>query len=142
MERLRTLFILCPLIFSGCTNVAGDITRSIHHLPSSSLSSDTLFAAAGHFFTNLGYQCDSNHQATRFRCTKALRDVYIHQTRAVVQIYPGDAEVTHHSLFTTRWDEGLIPGEFISSEFTNPDVAAFCDYLREDELGLCRSGDE
>ncbi|MDX1757084.1 MAG: hypothetical protein R3175_13565 [Marinobacter sp.] len=41
---------------------------------------------------------------------------------------------------TTRWDESLIPGEFIPSEFTNPDVEAFCAYLLEERLGVCRPG--
>lgn len=72
-------------------------------------------------------------------CAKALRDLYIHQTRAVVEIYPGDDEGSRYTLVTTRWDEGLIPGEFISSEFTNADVEAFCGYLREQQLGICRS---
>lgn len=60
-------------------------------------------------------------------CAKALRDLYIHQTRAVVEIYPGDDEGSRYTLVTTRWDEGLIPGEFISSEFTNAESRRFVD---------------
>jgi len=73
-----------------------------------------------------------------FAAVKNLRDIYIHQTHAVVEIFPGD-DGSNPLLVTTRWDEGLIPGEFISSEFSNPDVVAFCDYLVQAKLAVCRN---
>lgn len=139
MKKPRLLLILLPLVLSGCTNVAGDITRTIHALPASTLNNDTLFSAASEFFSREGYQCIPERDANRFRCSREMRDLYIHQTRAVVQIFPDGDEGLSYTLVTTRWDEGLIPGELISSDFTNPDVAAFCTYLQEQEVGHCRS---
>ncbi|MBL1272130.1 MAG: hypothetical protein COB25_006750 [Oceanospirillales bacterium] len=138
MKNFKSLMILSLSLIAGCTNVASDLGRSIHPAPSSALNTDTLFSAASDFFAEVGYQCNTNYEPTSLHCSKALRDLYIHQTQAVVQIYPGDDEAHPHTLVTTRWDEGLLPGEFISSEFTNPDVKAFCEYLRAQALGLCR----
>ncbi len=122
----------------GCTNVASDAARTIHPAPSSSLAAETLFSVAGEFFSVKGYQCDTRRDPKALYCTKELRDLYIHQTRSVVQVYRGDGDAHPHTLVADRWDEGLIPSEFISNEFTNPDVADFCEYLRAQALGSCR----
>ncbi|MBR9872436.1 MAG: hypothetical protein GYB26_14975 [Gammaproteobacteria bacterium] len=135
--KLNVLVVLSLLLMAGCTNIAKDAARTIHPASSSSLTTDTLFSVTSEFLSGKGYQCDSRHDPSALRCTKELRDLYIHQTQAVVQIYPRD-ETYPHTLVTSRWDEGLIPGEFISSEFTNPDVKAFCEYLEAQALGSCR----
>ena len=135
---LRALMLLCLSLVAGCTNVAGDAARTIYPAAESALDTDTLFAVARSFFTDAGYQCDSEREFPALHCSKALRDLTVHQTHAVVQIFRDDDEVRSHTLVTTRWDEGLIPGEFISSEFTNPDVKAFCEYLKVQVLGECR----
>ncbi len=138
MTRLKALLFLPLLAISGCTNVAGDAVRTIYPAAESALDSDTLFAVARSFFVDVGYQCDSEREFPALHCSKALRDLTVHQTHAVVQIFPDEGEARTHTLVTTRWDEGLIPGEFISSEFTNPDVKAFCEYLKAQALGDCR----
>lgn len=140
MNKLKALLILSLIVLAGCTNVTGDVSRTINQPPSSSLNSDTLFSAASDFFVRAGYECTDDGESGRFRCSKALRDLYIHQTRAVVEIYPGDDKDSSYLLVTTRWDEGLIPSEFISSDFTNSDVEGFCEHLRADRLGFCRPG--
>lgn len=124
--------------FAGCTNVAADVTRSLEPLSADPLNRAALFSSANAFFTDAGYQCKLASDTEDFRCRKDLRDIYIHQTHAVVEIFPGD-DGGNPLLVTTRWDEGLIPGEFISSEFSNPDVAAFCDYLAQAKLAVCRN---
>jgi len=138
ITNLKALFLLPLLAITGCTNVAGDAARTIYPAAESALDTGTLFAVARNFFTDAGYQCDSEREFPALHCSKALRDLYVHQTHSVVQIFRDDDEVRSHTLVTTRWDEGLIPGEFISSEFTNPDVKAFCDYLKAQVLGECR----
>lgn len=138
MHKINVLVVLSLSFIAGCTNVASDSARTIHPAPSSSLKEDTLFAVASEFFSEEGYQCDTRHDPSALYCAKELRDLYIHQTQSVVQIYPGDGEARPHTLVADRWDEGLIPGEFISSEFTNPDVKAFCEYLQAQALGSCR----
>ncbi|WP_228339781.1 hypothetical protein [Marinobacter sp. F3R08] len=129
-------------LIAGCTNVAGDVTRTIHPAPSSALDTGTLFSVASEFFTRAGYQCVTRDDPGALRCTRELRDLYIHRTLAEVQIYPGDESGYPHTLVTSRWDEGLVPGEFISNEFTNPDVKAFCEYLRAQALGRCQAINE
>ena len=138
VNTFRVLMLLLLSLIAGCTNVASDVARTIHPAPSSALSTSTLFAIASEFFTGEGYQCVTRDDPSALRCTKELRDFYIHQTQAEVQVYPGD-ELYSHTLVTSRWDEGLIPGEFISSEFTSPDVKAFCDYLTAQTVGSCRA---
>lgn len=137
MYKFKTLVVIFLLLIVGCTNITSDVARTIHPAPSSSLQASKLFSAASGFFTEAGYQCNAYHDPSALRCAKELRDLYIHQTQAVVQIYPRD-EAYPYTLVTSRWDEGLIPGEFISSEFTNPDVKAFCEYLQAQALGSCR----
>lgn len=138
VNKFLVLVISLLSFIAGCTNMAGDVARSIHPAPSSALDENTLFSVASEFFIGEGYECDATHDPSTLRCVKELRDLYIHQTQAVVQIYPGD-KAHPHTLVTSRWDEGLIPGEFVSSEFTNSDVAAFCEYLQAQVLGRCRS---
>ena len=138
MKISNGLLLLATLLVSGCTNVAGDVTRTLEPLSADPLNRAALFSRASEFFTDAGYQCRSASDTEDFRCRKDLRDIYIHQTHAVVEIFPGDDE-ENPLLVTTRWDEGLIPGEFISSQFSNPDVAAFCDYLAQATLAVCRN---
>ena len=137
MKFSKVFLLLLPAIFSGCTNVAGDVARTLEPLSADPLNRAALFSSANAFFTDAGYQCRSTSDTENFRCRKDLRDIYIHQTHAVVEIFPGD-DGGNPLLVTTRWDEGLIPGEFISSEFTNPDVTAFCEYLQAQAVGSCR----
>lgn len=129
---------LSLLMLSGCTNVTGDVARTLNPVSSAPLNRAALFSSANAFFTDAGYQCKLASDTEDFRCRKDLRDIYIHQTHAVVEIFPGD-DGGNPLLVTTRWDEGLIPGEFISSQFSNPDVAAFCDYLAQAKLAVCRN---
>jgi len=138
MKISNGLLLLATLLVSGCTNVAGDVTRTLEPLSADPLNRAALFSSANAFFTDAGYQCRSTSDTEDFRCRKDLRDIYIHQTHAVVEIFPGD-DGGNPLLVTTRWDEGLIPGEFISSQFSNPDVAAFCDYLAQAKLAVCRN---
>jgi hypothetical protein len=137
MKIPKVYFLFLPAIFSGCTNVAGDVARTLEPLSADSLNRAALFSSANVFFTDAGYQCQLASETEDFRCRKDLRDIYIHQTHAEVEIFPGD-DGGNPLLVTTRWDEGLIPGEFISSQFSNPDVAAFCDYLAQAKLAVCR----
>ncbi|WP_323751440.1 hypothetical protein [Marinobacter sp.] len=137
MNKFTVLLMLSLSFIAGCTNITSDAARTIHPAPSSSLTADTLFSVTSEFFSGKGYQCDTRHHPNALRCAKELRDLYIHQTQSVVQIYLGDGEQWPHTLVTSRWDEGLIPGEFISSEFTNSDVKAFCEYLDAQALGSC-----
>ena len=138
MKISNGLLLLATLLVSGCTNVAGDVTRTLEPLSADPLNRAALFSSANAFFTDAGYQCRSTSDTEDFRCRKDLCDIYIHQTHAVVEIFPGD-DGGNPLLVTTRWDEGLIPGEFISSQFSNPDVAAFCDYLAQAKLAVCRN---
>lgn len=138
MKPYKALAILSLLFSAGCTNIAGDAPRSIYPEQSSLSDADALFSIADDFFKNAGYQCRADQEVRSLRCSRALRDLYIHQTTAVVQVFPEDGGTGVYTLVTTRWDEGLIPGEFISSEFTNPDVKAFCEYLSEEALGYCQ----
>lgn len=139
VRSFRVLTLLLLSLIAGCTNIAKDVSQTIHPTSSSVLSTSTLLSVGSEFFTGKGYQCVIRDDHSALRCTKELRDLYIHQTQAEVQIYPGDGNVYPHTLVTSRWDEGLIPGEFISSEFTNPDVKAFCEYLMAQSLGSCRA---
>ena len=138
VNKFQVLVIPLLSLIAGCTNMAGDVARTIHPAPSSALDENTLFSVASEFFIGKDYECDARHDLSTLRCAKELRDLYIHQTQAVVQIYPGDDVAYPHTLVTSRWDEGLIPGEFISSEFTNSDVTAFCEYLQAQAVGSCR----
>ncbi|WP_227519464.1 hypothetical protein [Marinobacter sp. ANT_B65] len=138
MNKLKILMVLLLSLIAGCTNIAYDVGRTIHPVPSSVLDRNTLFSVASEYFIGKGYQCDTSRDPGALYCVRELRDLYIHQTQAVVQIYPGDGEEHPYALATSRWDEGLIPGEFISGEFTSPDVKAFCEYLQAQAVGSCR----
>lgn len=139
MKKQYLLFILMSVLVSGCTNVASDITRNIERIPPPPLEPSALFSTANGFFANAGYQCRVDDEYPILRCTKELRDLYVHQTTAVVEIFPGDEKEVGYILITERWDEGLIPGEFIAGNFRNDDVANFCGYLREEGLAVCRA---
>ncbi|ENO12750.2 hypothetical protein J057_15170 [Marinobacter nanhaiticus D15-8W] len=142
LKTLRGLVCPCLLVLGGCTNVAGDVARIIE-LPSASPSgSKALFSIASNFFVSAGYDCGAEVRPDQFRCSKNLRDLYIHQTKAVVEIYPANDEDDSYTLVTNRWDEGLIPGELVSGTFSNADVEAFCQFLLEEEIGECRTGSE
>ena len=131
------LFLLSLSVLSGCTNVTGDTPRTISSQHQEPLNTERLFAAAETFFSEAGYRCSSDAGAGRFRCSRALRDLYIHQTTAEVKIYPADEEDRGHRVIATRWDEGLIPGELIANTYANDDVEAFCAYLASEKLGRC-----
>ncbi len=135
---MHLLFIFSLPFFSSCTNVSGDVIKTLEPLSDPPVNYVALLSEANNFFSDAGYQCKLASDTEDFRCRKDLRDVYIHQTHAVVEIFPGD-DGGNPLLVTTRWDEGLIPGEFISSEFSNPDVVAFCDYLVQAKLAVCRN---
>lgn len=137
MTKFRMLLMLSLALTAGCTNVTTDVVRTIYPAPAASLDKQTLFSVAGDFFAGLGYQCAVERDNRVLNCSRELRNLYIHQTRAEVLVFPDNEAPTHH-LFTNRWDTGLIPGELISDEFTNPDVEAFCDYLKAQALGECR----
>lgn len=138
--------LLSPIVLSlvtiGCTNVAGDKVHRIAPVavvPSERASSvdssdnpDTgLFASAAAFFNGAGYQCRSQSEGETLRCSKLLRDSWLHQTRAVVQIFRDGPPTGSYTLVSSRWDEGFIPSEFLPGEFRNADVPAFCQYLNE-----------
>ena len=131
------LFLLSLSVLSGCTNVTGDTPRTISSQHQEPLNTERLFAAAETFFSEAGYRCSSDAGAGQFRCSRALRDLYIHQTTAEVNIYPADEEDRGHRVIATRWDEGLIPGELIANTYANDDVEAFCAYLASEKLGRC-----
>ena len=124
-------------VLSGCTNVAGGDSRLISSPEGGSLETGRLFSLATAFFSEAGYQCSADRDASRFRCSRELRDLYIHQTRAVVEIYAGEHD--SYRLVPTRWDEGLIPGELISNTYANDDVEAFCTYLASEKMAFCRN---
>tara|TARA_B100000676_G_scaffold301989_1_gene350001 strand:- start:908 stop:1333 length:426 start_codon:yes stop_codon:yes gene_type:complete len=131
------LLLLVLSVLVGCTNVIGDSPRIISRQDGGSLSTERLFSVAETFFSEAGYACSSDAEAGQFRCSRELRDLYIHQTTAEVHIYPGDEEDKTHRMIATRWDEGLIPGELISSSYASDDVEAFCAYLVSEEIALC-----
>ena len=131
------LLLLVLSVLVGCTNVIGDSPRTISRQDGGSLSTERLFSVAETFFSEVGYACSSDAEAGQFRCSRELRDLYIHQTTAEVSIYPGDEEDKTHRMIATRWDEGLIPGELISSAYANDDVEAFCAYLVSEKIALC-----
>ena len=135
---MKPVFLLLILfVFVGCTNVTGDTPRTISSLPDDPLSTEHLFATADTFFSEAGYACRTDAEAGQFRCSRALRDLYIHQTTAEVNIYPGDEGSKAHKIIANRWDEGLIPSELISNTYANDDVEAFCAYLASEKLGFC-----
>ena len=129
--------LLIVFVFVGCTNVTGDTPRTISSLPDDRLSTEHLFATADTFFSDAGYTCSIDVEAGQFRCSRALLDLYIHQTAAEVNIYPGDEGSKAHKIIANRWDEGLIPSELISNTYANDDVEAFCAYLASEKLGFC-----
>lgn len=135
MRVTRFLLLLWVILLQGCTNVTGDAIRRIE---STSMNSGQLIAYSSMFFKGAGYECAAEEGGQGLRCDKPLRDMMIHQARAVVEMYSGGSEDDQFSLVTTRWDEGLIPGEFISTEFENPDVAGFCGSLEVSGKGVCR----
>jgi hypothetical protein len=126
-----------PLVIAGCTNVTGDAPRTISPQAGESLNAERLFSVADTFFSEAGYACSTDAEAGQFRCSRALRDLYIHQTTAEVNIFPGDEGGKAHRIIANRWDEGLIPGELISNTYANDDVEAFCAYLASEKLGFC-----
>ena len=131
------LLSLILAVLVGCTNVTGDTPRTISPQTGESLSTERLFSVANTFFSETGYACSTDAEAEQFRCSRALRDLYIHQTTAEVNIYPADEEDRGHRVIATRWDEGLIPGELIANTYANDDVEAFCAYLASEKLGRC-----
>lgn len=139
MKKQYLLLSLMSVLVSGCTNVASDIVRNIEPTALPHLEPSVLFSTASDFFAQAGYQCTADETLPILKCTKELRDLYIHQTTAVVEIFPGDEKAAEYILVAERWDEGLIPGEFISGRFSNEDVASFCGYLREEERAVCRT---
>ncbi|WP_458524708.1 hypothetical protein [Onishia taeanensis] len=139
MKKQYLLFILISVLVSGCTNVASDVARKIEKAPPPSWEPGVLYSTASEFFAKAGYQCRVDDEFPIVRCTKELRDLYIHQTTAVVEIFPGDEKDPGYILVAERWDEGWIPGELISGLFSNEDVERFCGYLREEGLAVCRT---
>lgn len=139
MKKQYLCFILMSVLVSGCTNVASDVARHIEPTATSYLKASDLFSTASDFFAQAGYQCTADETLPILKCTKQLRDLYIHQTTAVVEIFPDDEKEAEYMLVAERWDEGLIPGEFISGNFRNEDVASFCGYLREEGRAVCRT---
>lgn len=131
------LLSLILAVLVGCTNVTGDTPRTICPQTGESLSTERLFSVANTFFSEAGYACSTDTEAEQFRCSRALRDLYIHQTTAEVNIYPGDEEDKAHRIIATRWDEGLIPGELISNTYASDDVEAFCAYLVDEKIAVC-----
>ena len=135
---MKPVFLLLILfVFVGCTNVTGDTPRTISSQEAENLSAVRLFSVADTFFSEAGYACSADADAGQFRCSRALRDLYIHQTTAEVNIYPVDEEDKTHRMIATRWDEGLIPSELIANTYANADVEAFCAYLASEKLGRC-----
>ena len=139
MKKQYPFFILMSVLVSGCTNVASDVARYIEPTAPSHLRVSALFSTASDYFAQAGYQCTADETSPILKCTKELRDLYIHQTTAVVEIFPGDEKEAEYMLVAERWDEGLIPGEFIAGNFRNDDVASFCGYLQEEGLAVCRT---
>lgn len=140
---MKTTYLAAVMAFSslaaGCTNVAGDLIRTIEPLDDNGSGA---FAYARNYFAARGYECHAQEDAMRLRCSRELRDLIIHQTRTVVELFPEGNEGTGLLLISTRWDEGLIPGEFISSEFHNPDVVGLCSEMRDHALGVCQLQEE
>ncbi|MDG5500346.1 hypothetical protein [Marinobacter sp. BGYM27] len=136
---IATLLCLSALL-SGCTNVTGDTPRMISYTDQKTLSKDALFTVANGFFSRAGYECDDQGGSVQLLCNKELRDLYIHQTTAEVTISQGTGEEKDpdYVLATSRWDEGMIPSELLSSHFSNRDVQAFCDYLEQETQAVCR----
>ena len=142
MHVYRVVLLSLWVMLAGCTNVAGDRIRVVTAPEGGTLPAEALMRTAVDFFTEAGYAC-SPEADSRLRCRKDIRDLYIHQTHAVVEVFPeGNSDGSdRYLLIATRWDEGMIPGEFISSEFANADVADFCAALQVSEQGVCRIED-
>lgn len=136
MRHLGCLVLLGLGMLCGCTNVAGDHARLIARHDGTLMETAVLVSRATAHFSEAGYDCGVDSRS-ELRCRKDLRDLYIHQTHAVVEVFQ-DGDAGNHLLVTTRWDEGLIPGEFISSQFDNRDVAEFCASLDESGQGICQ----
>lgn len=119
----------------GCTNVAGDAIRVIE-VPVE--RQERLFVSVNGRLTELGYACYPEAEGRRFRCDKTLRDLFVHQTRAVIEVLPDSDTQDTYFVMATRWDEGFIPGELISSEYHSQDVVALCEALEDSGLGQCR----
>ncbi len=125
MKLSKVFLLLLPAIFSGCTNVAGDVARTLEPLSADPLNRAALFSSANAFFTDAGYQCRSTSDTEDFRCRKDLRDIYIPPTPSVVEIFPGDVG-GNPLLVATRWGEGLVSSGVIFMQFCNSAVAAVC----------------
>ncbi|HAD09297.1 MAG TPA: hypothetical protein DCF62_07450 [Porticoccaceae bacterium] len=136
MRCCYLMVMLGVMALSGCTNVAGEPPTTLTRTDGHVMETPALLEMALSYFSGAGYDCGED-SSSELRCRKDLRDLYIHQTHAVVEIFE-DKEAGHHLLMTTRWDEGLIPGELISSEFENPDVAGFCRSLEASGQGVCQ----
>ena len=132
---MKNLLFLVVLLAAGCTNVAGDAIRIIE-VPAE--RQDKLFELVDASLRANGYECPSAEEGHRYRCDKALRNLFIHQTRAVIEVFPDADSPDTYFVLATRWDEGLIPGELISSEYRSADVAALCKALEDSALGRCR----
>jgi hypothetical protein len=67
MKLSKVFLLLYPAIFSGCTNVAGDVARTLEPLSADPLNRAALLSSANAFFTDAGYQCRSASDTEDFR---------------------------------------------------------------------------
>ena len=70
MKISNGLLLLATLLVSGCTNVAGDVTRTLEPLSADPFNRAALFSSANAFFTDAGYQCRSASDTEDFAAAK------------------------------------------------------------------------
>lgn len=133
----KALLLLSCGLFAGCTNVTSDRVQYLHPNQAEGYHSARVFELAREHLAGNGYHCelDGAHFAS---CAKITRDSSLHSTRVIIRLEREHDEGNSVLLLASRWDEGLIPSEFISNRFESEDLARLCQHLASRHIATCK----
>ncbi|MFP2769321.1 hypothetical protein [Oceanisphaera sp. KMM 10153] len=137
MYKVLPLFFLAAL--TGCTNSVSDEAKYLYPDRADDYSTIQLFDLAREFVINKDYRCEPSSVASYLQCTKYTRQWDLHTTKVIMKIVRDHDDGSSILIFASRWDEGLIPGEFISNTFHSEDLAELCRFFEGKGIATCKN---
>lgn len=137
MKKILLLLFMAAL--TGCTNSVSDEAKYLHPNEKDGYSTVRVFDLAREFITNKDYQCEPSSSASYLQCSRYTREWDIHTTQVIIKIVRDYDDGSSVLIVASRWDEGLIPGEFISNTFHSEDLADLCQYFENENIAVCKN---
>ena len=137
MRKILLLLFLASL--TGCANSVSDEAKYLHPYETAGYSTVQVFDLVKQFIVDKDYLCEPSSVPSYLQCAKYTREWDFHTTKVIMKIVRDHDEGNSVLIFASRWDEGLIPAEFISDTFHSEDLADLCQLFEGKDIATCKN---